>query len=140
MAGYLEAYGVSEDRLARRNRLIKITVIASLLAMILGLILYSSFKNFQQEDTVKGFLQLLGKQDYQDAYRLWGCTEVHPCRDYAFPRFMEDWGPSGVQPDAASARIGESQACGTGVIVQVNYPIHKPVTLRLYPAPHIIRF
>ena len=93
MGGYLEAYGAGEERRVRRVRLLKISLIVLVCASILGAVLYAVFKNHAEERQVKTFIEALRKPDYQAAYRMWGCNESHPCRDYSFDKFMEDWGP-----------------------------------------------
>lgn len=129
MGSYLEAYGSQEALRARRIRLIKIVSLCSVLALVLGLILYSSFRNYREESQVKAFLRLLRDQQFQDAYRMWGCTEETPCPNYPFPKFREDWGPGSQHPDAAQAKIGDAESCGSGVLVQVVYPHGDPVAL-----------
>jgi hypothetical protein len=129
MGGYLEAYGAGEERRVRRVRLIKIALIAGVCAAIVGAVLYAVFKNYGEERQVKTFIEALRKPDYQVAYRMWGCNESHPCRDYSFDKFMEDWGPKSAHASVASARIGLSQSCGTGVLLRVDYKGAEPVSL-----------
>jgi len=121
MASYLEAYGLEEEHRARRNRLIKVGASIAAAAIIVALIFYVAFKNFHETSEAKQFLSLLQSQQYQDAYRMWGCTEATPCRNYPFPKFMDDWGPKGSHADAASATIGDVDSCGSGVIIQIKY-------------------
>lgn len=140
MASYLENYGAVEEHRARRNKIIKRTVIALVCAAIAAVIVYALFKNFGQEQQVKGFLQRLRNHEYQDAYRMWGCTETTPCRDYAFPKFMEDWGPNSAHANANGAKIGMSQSCGTGVLIRLVYPSAEPVTLWVERHNDVISF
>ena len=140
MPGYLESYGISEERLARRGKLVKTALASVSAALVVGLILYSYFKNYRQESVVKAFVQLLERHDYQSAYRMYGCTEAQPCRDYAFQRFLDDWGPASAFKDAAAARVGDSQSCGTGVIVQLEDAGGKPVALWVERATNIVSF
>jgi hypothetical protein len=117
MAGYLDNYGAGEER---REKLIKRVVIAAaVLVVALGSV-YIIFKNYRQERQVKRFFGLLGQQDYQSAYVLWGCTSSSPCRDYPFVEFMKDWGPQSTHADARSLRITRTRSCGSGVIVTVD--------------------
>ena len=129
MGGYLEAYGAGEERRVRRVRLLKITLIVVVCASILGAVLYAVFKNHAEERQVKTFIEALRKSDYQTAYRMWGCNESHPCRDYSFDKFMEDWGPKSAHASVGSARIGLSQSCGAGVLLRVDYQGAEPVPL-----------
>src|SRR6267378_4384575 len=129
MGAYLEAYGANEERRVRRMRLLKISLIVLVCAGILGAVLYAVFKNHAEEWKVKAFLDALRKPDYQTAYRMWGCNESHPCRDYSFDKFMEDWGPKSPHAGVTSARIRLSQSCGTGVLLRVDYQGAEPVSL-----------
>ena len=49
--------------------------------------------------------------------RCGGCTEKEPCRDYAFDRFMADWGPASAYAQPDKAELGKTRSCGSGVIV-----------------------
>ena len=129
MGSYLEAYGSQEALRAKRIRLIKIVSICAVAAFLLGVILYSSFRNYSEESQVKTFLQLLRNGQYQDAYIMWGCTEATPCPNYPFPKFRDDWGPQSAHADASSASAGDAESCGSGVLVQVNYPHADTVAL-----------
>ena len=62
-------------------------------ALVVGLILYGVFKNHSEEQRAKTFLGLLDAHNYQAAYAMWGCTDSHPCPEYPFAKFQEDWGP-----------------------------------------------
>lgn len=129
MAGYMEEYGRAEQQHARRIRLVRIAAVTVGAVLLLGTILYAVFKNYPEEKRVKAFVELLGRHDYAGAYRLWGCTEQQPCRDYSFQRFEQDWGPQSPHADISDARIGTSQSCGTGVVVQVDFKSSEPVPL-----------
>ena len=121
MSGYLEAYGAAEQQRAHRLHLLK--NVSSILACVLaiGLILYGIFKNYSQEQQAKTFVGLLSAHDYANAYKMWGCTDSHPCTEYPFTKFMDDWGPQSAHADEASAHIGLSQACGSGVVIRLDY-------------------
>lgn len=141
MSSYLEAYGANEEQREKRVRLIKNVAISLACAVILGLVLYAVFKNHAQEQQAKTFVELLRGQKYQDAYRLWGCTDTHPCPDYTFEKFMEDWGPKSTHADSSSAKIGLSQSCGSGVVIRIDYPSSKePVSLWVERDSKIISF
>jgi hypothetical protein len=137
MPGYLEGYGAGEET---REKRIKWIVIGTVLAAILGTVLYFSFRNFRQESAVNHFLDLLRDRNYPDAYRVWGCTSESPCRDYAYPKFLEDWGPKSPHADVASADIDDSDACGTGVVVDVKFPKAEPVPLFVTGKTNTISF
>ena len=62
MGSYLEAYGSHEALRAKRARAIKLGTAGVLLAALLGLVLFFTFRNFREENQVKTFLQLLRDQ------------------------------------------------------------------------------
>ncbi len=122
MAGYLDQYGAGDER---REQIIKTAAAAVLLAVVLGGIAFYFFHNFRQERQVKRFFELIGAQQYKDAYALWGCTDAKPCRDYPFTEFMKDWGPPSNRGDARSWEITRSRSCGSGVILTIRTPKHE---------------
>jgi hypothetical protein len=115
MGAYLQNYGAGEER---RNRTIKFIILGALAALILALIAYFFFHNRSEEKTVEHFLAQVNAHDYQDAYVTWGCTEAHPCRNYDFGRFLEDWGP---KTKATSPwKIASVEGCRSFVTVNVK--------------------
>lgn len=140
MASYLETYGEAEQHRAKRIRSVKWIVSVVVIAAVAGLILWSVFQNHSEEARVNLFLDHLKAQDYQDAYRMWGCTEATPCRDYSFTRFMDDWGPKSPHANAASAKAGGADTCGTGVVVPVDFNGTDQVPLWVEKSTKIIGF
>jgi hypothetical protein len=140
MSSYLEAYGAAEEKRARVVRLLKITSISLVCAVLAGLILYGIFKNYSEEQRLKSFIALLQKKDYQGAYRMWGCSEAQPCPNYTFDKFIEDWGPASSHANEASAKIGLSQSCGTGVILRIDYNNAEPMAVWVERDSKIISF
>ncbi len=125
MAGYLEGYGVEDERRARIMRRI---VVGGAAVVVIALVLYFSLRTYPAKREVREFLEDLRKHDYQAAYRLWGCAQ--PCRDYPFDSFMEDWGPKSAFGDPSAARIEKARYCRTGVtIVTLATGQNKPVWL-----------
>ncbi len=132
MAGYLANYGAGEEQKEKRIR--RLVIIGSVVVGLAGLYLitfhtpilerYIRFvqilKNHEEEKRVQQFLDWLAKQDYKDAYALWGCTDAKPCRDYPLKSFMEDWGPKGSATASDMFHITRSRSCGSGVILTVN--------------------
>jgi len=130
MSSYLEAYGEAEGRREQRVKIVKISCIALVCAAVVGLILYGLFRNYSEEREAKTFVELLRAHNYQRAYQLWGCTDAAPCPAYPFTKFMEDWGPKSDHADESSAHIGLSQACGSGVVIRIDYQgSEQPVPL-----------
>jgi hypothetical protein len=115
MAGYLDQYGAGEER---REKIVKLTILTVAVLAIAGAVLYFFLKNYPQERQAKAFFEDLSRQDYAAAYARWGCTAVKPCREYPMPEFMKDWGP---QSGKTAGRVAKSRACGSGVILTVEY-------------------
>jgi len=122
MASYLESYGAIEERKARNRRFIKRGAIGLVSTVIAALLLYGIFRNHSQERVLKTFLDHVRNHQYQEAYRMWGCSEQTPCRDYAFPKFMEDWGPASPHANDTNVKIAVSESCGSGVFLRLDYP------------------
>lgn len=129
MAGYLDTYGEVEEKRVRQLRILKWSASTLVILAILGFVLYSVLQNRSEERQIQAFLDRLKAKDYQGAYRMWGCTEATPCRDYSLQRFMDDWGPASEHGDAANARVGGGDSCGTGVVVPVDFKKGEPVPL-----------
>jgi hypothetical protein len=138
MAGFLDSsYGLAETRRARR---IKLVVFWTLGVVIVGGILFFTFRNWRQERVVNQFISLIKQQDYQDAYKLWGCTQETPCKYYPPEKFNEDWGPAGQYKDAGEAKIDNEDVCGSGVIFTVLIPKLEPFGLWVESSTNILGF
>ncbi len=126
MAGYLDEYGVADER---RTRTIKNVVVAVVIAAILGTSAFYFFRNRAEERVINNFIAALKNKDYQQAYALWGCTQQTPCRYYSPDRFAEDWGPSGLYKNPEKMHIEHIDTCGanpqgfgeTGVVFNIRY-------------------
>jgi hypothetical protein len=141
MSSYLEAYGDAEQHRARIIGIVKNTAIILGCTLVIGAILYGVFKNHGQEQRAKTFLALLNSHNYSTAYAMWGCTDSHPCPDYPFAKFQEDWGPKSDHADESTAQIALSQSCGSGVLIRVNYKsAEEPVSLWVEHDSGIISF
>src|SRR5947209_19515441 len=105
MAGYLEQYGVGDER---RAKIIKLAVVAVLVVLMLGGLVYLFFHNYAEEREARRFFELLRSHDYKGAYSLWGCTDAKPCREYPMPEFMKDWGPDAAPVSSVEVLDGES--------------------------------
>lgn len=126
MPGYLDQYGVKEER---REKIIKRIALVVISVAILAIVLYFLFRNYREERQVAQFLELLRQKDYHAAYRMWGCTPEQPCRDYAFDKFMEDWGPKTDHGDAALAKVSKTRSCSNGVIFTLEFSKGDPALL-----------
>jgi hypothetical protein len=126
VAGYLDSYGAGEERREKIRRSIALAVLA---ALVLGGVLYFLFRNWREDRQARLFLGLLVRQQYPAAYQLWGCSVERPCRDYAYDKFMEDWGPKNPRGDIQAARIVKTRSCATGVIYTLEYGPQEPLLL-----------
>jgi len=141
MSSYLEAYGAAEQHRARIIGVMKKCSIVLAAVLIAGVILYAIFKNHSEERQAKNFLGLLTAHNYQAAYTMWGCTETHPCPQYTFPRFLEDWGPKSAHAgDPAAASMGLTQSCGSGVVIRLDYKGSESVPLWVERDSGVISF
>ncbi|HEV2689665.1 MAG TPA: hypothetical protein VGV35_13975 [Bryobacteraceae bacterium] len=129
MSSYLEAYGADEEQRAKRIHQIKIASIVVVCALVVGAALFGIFRNYSEEQQAKAFVASLRAQDYSAAYRMWGCTDAHPCTEYPLAKFMDDWGPKSPHADQSSTHIGVSQSCGSGVVIRLDYKGTQPVPL-----------
>ncbi|MGA3186429.1 MAG: hypothetical protein ABSF22_04900 [Bryobacteraceae bacterium] len=138
MPGFLDSsYGVSDARRERRNKRV---VLWTLAVLIVGGILFFTFRSWRQERVIKQFFSLLKQQNYQDAYKLWGCTQETPCKYYPPDRFNEDWGPAGQYKDVANAKIDAEDVCGSGVVFSVSIPKVDPFGLWVETATNTLSY
>ena len=117
MPGYLEGYGEGEER---RGKIIRWTALAVLIIAVLAGALYFILRDRSEKKRVEAFFDDLKRKDYTSAYELWGCSQAHPCPQYAFNKFMEDWGAQG-QRNLSSFEVVRSRTCGSGVVVTVEF-------------------
>jgi hypothetical protein len=117
MAGYLDTYGVADQR---REGLIKHIVIWGFSAIIVVAVLYYSLRTHSQERVVSQFMEELQHQQYQDAYKLWGCPEN--CKYYPPDKFLEDWGPASPYAKSSAFKIEHVDFCDEGVVFDLSYP------------------
>jgi hypothetical protein len=133
MAGFLDStYGVAD---ARRERRTKLIVLSSVALLLLGGILYFTFRNWKEERAVKQFLSLLEQKKYQDAYKLWDANKY-----YGPDRFIEDWGPSGEFKDVTNAKVDAEDTCGSGVFFFLHLQNAKTVALLVQSNTNLLGF
>lgn len=118
MAGFLEEYGVADDR---RAKVIRWLVISALVIVFGSIALYFGFRSWPAKRQVNTFLDDLRRRDYQAAYRDWGCGRA--CPEYPYNKFLEDWGPKSEFADPGASAIKRTRYCQSGgVIVTINSP------------------
>jgi hypothetical protein len=113
MSEYLETYGAGDEA---RARLIKRLAAALIVVIVLGVAAYFYFQDFKEEHLTKQFLEQLNARRFDAAYRIWGCSDAQPCRDYSYQKFLEDWGPEKGNGDW---KVKGVDGCPTGAIVLV---------------------
>jgi hypothetical protein len=126
MAGYLEGYGAGEER---REKTIRWIILSVVLLAVIAIAGYYQFRNYREEKQIGAFLELLKRQDYKAAYALWGCTDAHPCPQYALEKFLEDWGPKSPHANIAAAKLAKTKSCDTGIIQFIEFPGNDEVQL-----------
>lgn len=117
MPGYLDQYGVGDER---RIKIIKTIVFSGIAALIAGGVLFFIFHNYRQERQAKQFVEMLAAHDYPRAYSYWVRTEQDR-KGYPMDSFLQDWGPSSGHADVGGFRIVKSRSCGSGVILTVRF-------------------
>jgi hypothetical protein len=133
MGSYLQQYGEGDER---RSRIIKTIVIASLIVATLAIAAYLFFRNYPEKQVVKQFLTEVNSHQYENAYRDWGCTPSHPCRDYNYSRFMQDWGAKVSSP----WKIASVDGCKTFVTVNVQANGAELESLAVQRGNHTLSF
>jgi len=126
MAGYLEGYGAGVEN---RIKIYRWSAIGLVAAIIIAIVLYFQFRDYSEEQKVKQFLASLQTQNYKGAYSFWGCTDVHPCPQYSFEKFMEDWGPKSPHANVQQAKLATKKSCTNGVIQFLDFPGQEQVQL-----------
>jgi len=117
MPGYLDQYGVGDER---RIKIIKVTVFSAIAVLIAGAVLFFIFHNYRQEQQAKKFVESLAAREYDRAYAYWVRTEQDR-QGYPMSSFLQDWGPASQHSDVSGFRIVKSRSCGSGVILTVRF-------------------
>ena len=104
----------------RKERNVKRIVFGVLMAIAVAASIFVLQINHRQKGRINEFVARLKTQDYQGAYLMWGCTEVNPCPDYKYEKFLEDWGPKSKHAQISNYSIQRTCACGTGVLITLG--------------------
>lgn len=137
MAGYLDTYGVADYKRTRIKKRLFLSVVAT---AVTALVLFLIFHNFTEKRTVRNFIAAVSSGNYQEAYRMWGCTQATPCRDYSFQKFMEDWGDKGQYANVKAARMTTVDSCGDGVVTTMQFPNAEPFGLWVERRTKVLSF
>src|SRR3954453_16429269 len=115
MGSFFQQYGVEEER---RNRVITAIILSFLGAAILAIAGDFVLHDYSEKQVAKGFLQQFNARNYQEAYREWGSTSAHPCPNYDYNRFLEDWGPQ--KKAGLPWKIASTDSCRAFLTVNVQ--------------------
>ena len=116
---YLADYGRADRRY---EKIVTVAGYVLLTAVVLGCIYWLFFWNWREERRVGEFLISIEQQQYEQAYRMWGCSLETPCPNYSYDKFLEDWGPDSQLGKINSYDLGRSydQQSGVIILVEVN--------------------
>lgn len=137
MASYLENYGAGE---AKREGLVKWTVISVVSVLVLSVILFYSFRHFRERQVLDGFVESLQKKDYKGAYAAFGCTDSNPCRYFPYEKFLQDFGPEGVYKNAAAIKMTQKWSCVGGIIRVLEFGAGNEADLIIDYDKHLVAY
>ncbi|MBV8896322.1 MAG: hypothetical protein JO051_07415 [Acidobacteriaceae bacterium] len=135
MGSYLQEYGAGEEQ---RNRIIKWTIVCCIAAAVVAFAAYLIFHDYAEQRVAKHFLADVNGRNYQGAYRDWGCATEHPCPNYDYTRFMQDWGPSSKV--TAPWRVQSTDSCKAFVTINVQAPGSELQSLAVQRDNHSLSF
>jgi hypothetical protein len=87
--------------------------------------------NIREQWQAHRFFSLLSERKYQPAYAMWGCDPARPCRDYSFPKFMEDWGPASIAAKPSQRKVKAVEHCRSGIIEVLDFGAKEAVNLHV---------
>lgn len=135
MGSYLQEYGKGDEQ---RGRTIKRIVLAAIAAVVVAIAAYLFFHNFPEKQVARHFLADLNGGHLDQAYRDWGCTSEHPCKNYDYNRFLEDWGPS--KKVSSPWKIASVDGCRSFVTINVQAPGSELQSLAVERDNHSLGF
>jgi hypothetical protein len=136
VGSYLQQYGAGEEK---RNRVLKVTVTSLIAILVIALVGYWIFKDYPEKQKAKRFLAEVNAHDYQAAYQEWGCTTQHPCPNYDYKRFVEDWTGAG-QKTSGNWNIESTDSCRSFLTVNVRAPGTDLQSLAIQRSDHSLSF
>jgi hypothetical protein len=123
---FLDDYGAAETR---RLKTVKRIAGALLVVVLAAGALYFAFRNYREKGQASTFLNLLRERQYEKAYEAWGCTAAKPCPDYAYEKFLEDWGPESPHTNLSSMQVVRTNSCADGIIQILRFGDDEEVRL-----------
>jgi hypothetical protein len=135
VGSYLQTYGVEEER---RGRMIKRLLAAAGSILVVLIAGYLLFHNYPEKRVANSFLAKINAKDYHAAYDQWGCSSQHPCPNYDYQRFLQDWGPASKAE--SSWKVSSVEGCRTFVTINVKAPGAEQESLAVQRADKSIGF
>jgi hypothetical protein len=111
MAGYLEGYGIEDQK---RSRAIRYIVFGFAAVVVLFLLGYWISRDWTEKHVAKKFLAELNEHNYQAAYSTWCPTR---CENYDFPRFATDWANKKI---TSPWKIDSTDSCKAFLTINVT--------------------
>ena len=115
MGAFFQEYGVEDERRSRTIWRIVYLVLSLLALAIVG---YFLLHDFAEKRVATRFIDQVNAKHFQEAYREWGCTAEHPCPNYDYKRFLQDWGPD--KKLGSSWKVASIDSCKSFVTVNVT--------------------
>ena len=144
MAGFFEQY---ETKGNWRERAVKWFFLLIFLGLILwgadwtlGKLGKDNISDFRAQWRLRSFYSALGEKQYEEAYSMWGCDKQHPCRDYAYDKFIEDWGPNSPNAAAPQAKKLVVRHCESGIVRTDLLPNNEMISLYVNRTDLIVSF
>ena len=133
MSEFLSQYGAADETREKLVRwaLIVVAVLAGLWVVDWVLTTYGTYnlRDVREQWQAHKYFRLLSEKQYEAAYRMWGCTPDKPCRDYAFNKFMDDWGPKSPAANPSKRNVHAVRHCKTGIIEVMDFGAGEPLNL-----------
>lgn len=115
MGAFFQEYGVEDER---RSRIIWRIVYVSIALVVVGIISYFVLHDYPEKRVANRFLEQVNSKNFEEAYREWGCTTEHPCPNYDYKRFLEDWGPA--KKIGSPWKVASTDSCRSFLTVNVT--------------------
>lgn len=124
MGAFFQQYGVEDER---RGRVIWRIVYSVLALVVASVIAYFILHDLREKRVANHFIDQVNGGHYEEAYREWGCTAQHPCPNYDYDRFLQDWGPG--KKKSSPWKVASTDSCRAFVTVNVAAQDAEPESL-----------
>jgi hypothetical protein len=110
-SGYMEGYGIEDEKRGRTIRYIILGVLAALILTVTG---YFVLRDYGEKQVAEKFLTELNGHHYQAAYSTWCPT---PCENYDYSRFAADWANKKI---SSPWKVDSTDSCKAFLTVNVT--------------------